>query len=175
MLQFNDGAWEHRAFWGDDLIPFGAGGTPRTTCAMGPLPKAGEWVRLEVDAAAVGLKPGAVLNGWAFTQHGGTVYWDKAGIVTRTPQNGQGFESLAAWEAYEKRSLNQSAVPQPVRDAVKVEAAKRNDAQKKLIRDYFLENVYAKTRPIFDPLQQADRRAGEAATGRRRRHPASAW
>ena len=29
---------------------------------MGPLPKAGEWARLEVDAAHVGLNAGAVLN-----------------------------------------------------------------------------------------------------------------
>jgi hypothetical protein len=27
-----------------------------------------------------------VINGWAFTQHSGTVYWDKAGLVTQTPQ-----------------------------------------------------------------------------------------
>ena len=48
---------------------------------MGPLPKAGEWVRLEVEAARVGLSAGAVLNGWGFTQHGGTCYWDAAGIT----------------------------------------------------------------------------------------------
>src|SRR5262249_7245682 len=53
---------------------------------MGPLPEAGKWVRLEVEAAKVGLKPGMVIRGWAFTQHGGTVYWDKSGIVTQTPQ-----------------------------------------------------------------------------------------
>jgi hypothetical protein len=94
-----------------------------------------------------------VLNGWAFTQFGGLVYWDKAGSVTRTPQNGQGFESQAKWEAFE-RPLTQSAVPAPVREAIKLEAAKRNDAQKKLVREYFLENVYIKTKPLFDPLRQ---------------------
>ena len=59
------------------------------------------------------------------TQFGGTVYWDKAGSVTRTPQDGQSFDSLAKWESYE-RTLSQSAVPQPVRDAIKVDAAQRN-------------------------------------------------
>ncbi len=39
---------------------------------MGPLPKAGEWVRLEVEAEKVGLPPGAAINGWAFTQYDGT-------------------------------------------------------------------------------------------------------
>jgi tetratricopeptide (TPR) repeat protein len=81
MLQFKDGtSWEHRAFWGEDVIAFGAGGK-ENHLAMGPLPRAGEWARLEVEAARVGLRPGAVLDGWAFTQHGGTCYWDAAGYT----------------------------------------------------------------------------------------------
>ncbi len=152
MLQFNDGTWEHRAFWGEDAIPFGSGDTdghrPR-----GALPETGKWVRLEVDAATVGLKPGATLNGWAFTQFGGQVYWDHAGIVTKTPQDGQSFESLAAWDAYEK-SLEKSSVPQNVRDAIKVETDKRSDDQKKLIREYFLQSIYPGTRAAFDPLNR---------------------
>ncbi|MBI1904221.1 MAG: PSD1 domain-containing protein [Planctomycetia bacterium] len=152
MLQFNDGAWEHRAYWGEDVIPWGNGGSP-SRLPLGALPKAGEWVRLEVEAAKLGLAPGAVLNGWAFTQHDGTVYWDKAGVVTRTPQDGQGFESLVAWEAYEK-AQTKSTAPQNVRDAINVEPAKRSDEHKKAIRDYFLERVYATTRPVFDPLHK---------------------
>ncbi len=152
MLQFNDGSWEHRAIWGDDVIPWGQNGQPSRQ-PMGALPEAGKWVRLEVDAAKVGLPPGSVLNGWAFTQHDGLVYWDKAGIVTRTPQDGQSFKSLAAWEAYE-RAQSQSTAPQNVRDAVKVPTDQQNDEQKKLVRDYFLENVYGETRPLFDPLHQ---------------------
>ena len=83
MLQWNDGNWEHRAFWGDDKINFGGLGedTPAHK-PMGPMPAVGEWVRLEVDPAAVGLKPGSVLNGVAFVQYGGTAYWDLAGIAT---------------------------------------------------------------------------------------------
>jgi len=152
MLQWNDGGWEHRATWGEDVIPWGAANSPGRF-AMGPLPELGKWVRLEVEAVKVGLNPGAMLNGWAFTQHDGIVYWDKAGIVTRTPQAGQSFESLLAWESYEK-AQSKSTLPPPVLEAIKVETDKRNDAQKKLIRDYFLENIYAKTKPVFDPLHQ---------------------
>ncbi len=152
MLQWNDGQWEHRAFWGEDKIAFGTGDVPGHR-RMGDLPKLGEWVRLEVDAKHVGLPAGAQLNGWAFTQFGGTLYWDNAGIVTRTPQNGGSFESLAEWEAYEK-AIAQSPTPQPVRDAIKVEADKRNDAQKKLIRDRFLAYVYEPTKKILEPLHQ---------------------
>ena len=152
MLQFNDGTWEHRCYWGENVIPWGQENTPARV-TMGPLPKLGEWVRLEVDAQKVGLKAGALINGWAFTQHGGTCYWDKAGIVTATPQAGQKFDSLVAWERLQKAAQKPN-IPQPVLDAVKAEADKRNDAQKKLLRDYFIEHVYTDTRPVFDPLHQ---------------------
>ena len=83
MLQWNDGNWDHRAFWGEDKIDLGGIGndTPAHK-PMGPLPAAGEWVRLEVDPADVGLEVGNVLNGMAFVQFGGTAYWDVAGIAT---------------------------------------------------------------------------------------------
>jgi hypothetical protein len=152
MLQFNDGTWNHRAYWGEDAIPFGAGDTPEHRL-MGPLPKLGEWVRLEVDAAHVGLAAGAELNGWAFTQFGGTVYWDHAGSVTKTPQGTPSFESQIAWEAFDK-SLEKSTVPQPVRDAIKVDTATRTPEQTKLIRDHFVQFVNPKTRTTFEPLQK---------------------
>jgi len=152
MLQWNDGAWEHRATWGEDVIPWGQAGTA-SRFAAGPLPKAGEWVRLEVEASKVGLAVGALINGWAFTQHDGTCYWDQAGIVTRTPQDGQGFESLASWEAYEK-SLAKPTVPEPVIAAIRLEADKRNDDQKKLIRQHFFENIYPKTKATFAAMNQ---------------------
>jgi WD40 repeat protein/tetratricopeptide (TPR) repeat protein len=83
MLQFGAGEntdWDHRAYWGQDEIPFGRGNR-ESHFPAGPLPKAGEWVRLEVDAAAVGLPAGSELSAWAFTQFGGTCYWDAAGVT----------------------------------------------------------------------------------------------
>lgn len=77
MMQWHQGDWEHRAYWGEDAIPYG-GGTPNPGHHfMGPLPSAGEWVRMEVPAAAVALE--GPVDGWSFDQAGGTVTWDKAG------------------------------------------------------------------------------------------------
>jgi Protein of unknown function (DUF1553)/Protein of unknown function (DUF1549)/Planctomycete cytochrome C len=153
MLQWNDGTWEHRAFWGEDLIPFGNGPKSANHLSIGPLPKTGEWVRLEVDAEQVGLPAGATINGWAFTQYGGRSYWDKAGIVTRMPQAGTGFDSLAKWDAYE-RSLKKSGLPEPVKSAVKAAPDKRTDEPKKQIRDYFLQKVYTQTKPTFEAYEK---------------------
>src|SRR5207253_6858487 len=77
MLQWNDGSWEHRAYWGANLIGWG---NDRTVSrhAMGALPAVGQWVRLEVAASVVGLE-GHVLNGMAFTLADGRATWDYAG------------------------------------------------------------------------------------------------
>lgn len=150
MLQFNDGGWEHRAFWGEDKIAWGAPNSPAHVHA-GPLPELGKWVRLEVDAAKVNLPSGANLNGWAFTQFGGTCYWDTAGIVTRTPQNDQSFSSLAEWETYE-RGLQQSKLPAHIQPIVKLDPAQRNPDQQTQLKNYFVEYVYDATRSVFDPL-----------------------
>lgn len=82
LLQWHTADWEHRAYWGDDLIPFGTNGSP-SRLSMGPLPPAGAWVRLEVHAADVGVD-GAVV-GISFDQAGGTVHWDAAGVTHRRP------------------------------------------------------------------------------------------
>lgn len=103
MFQWNDGDWEHRAYWGEDnLIPWGDRGPldllfnslylsvnlsppnyhPGSASYrfMGALPPTGKWVRLEVPASRVGLE-GRTLNGFAFTLYGGRGVFDRVGKV----------------------------------------------------------------------------------------------
>jgi mono/diheme cytochrome c family protein len=87
MLQINvEGSWEHRAYWGEDKINFGGLGvdTPGHR-RIGELPQAGEWARLEVEASSLGLKPGMLVNGMAFTQFDGLAYWDRSGLYAQNP------------------------------------------------------------------------------------------
>jgi C1A family cysteine protease len=77
MLQFNDGDWEHRAYWGANSIGWGTDGT-ESRRYMGALPATGQWVRLEVPASQVGLE-GRTLNGMAFTLCDGAATWDYTG------------------------------------------------------------------------------------------------
>ena len=80
MLQWHDGAgWEHRAFWGEDKVPAGLPNTPSRK-SMGPIPRAGEWVRLEVPAEAVDLA-GKSVTGMAFSMVGGQCFWHRAGAL----------------------------------------------------------------------------------------------
>jgi len=78
MLAWNDGSsWEHRAYWGANNITYGISGTASRTY-MGPLPAAGQWVRIEVPASQVGLE-GSILSGMDFSAYGGRVTWDYSG------------------------------------------------------------------------------------------------
>jgi hypothetical protein len=77
MLQWNDGHWGHRAYWGANNINWGTDGTGSRRY-MGPLPSPGRWTRLEVAARDVGLE-GRIVNGLAFTLFGGRAAWDHAG------------------------------------------------------------------------------------------------
>lgn len=131
MLQWNDGNWDHRAFWGEDKITYGEIGndTPAHK-PMGELPKLGEWIRLEVDPVIVGLKSGSVLNGMAFTQFGGKAYWDIAGITTTI-----GFVTKNSHDA-------------AVIDAIQVDSFVRTTNQRKQIEDY-----YKKIAPALDGIR----------------------
>ncbi|MDE0826563.1 MAG: PSD1 and planctomycete cytochrome C domain-containing protein [Akkermansiaceae bacterium] len=83
MLQFNvDGQWGHRAWWGEDLIPYGKGSKKGDHYRVGNLPELGKWVRLEVDADRLALPVGKKMGSFAYTQFGGTVLWDSAGRQT---------------------------------------------------------------------------------------------
>ncbi len=114
MLQWNNGSWAHRAYWGANRILSGVSGTAGRRY-MGPLPAAGKWVRLEVPASQVGLE-GSQLNGMAFSQFNGRATWDSAGkaavIFTNTPPDSNGTNKIVgASVIWLDDSLPTGAVP----------------------------------------------------------------
>ena len=98
MLKWHDGqGWEHRAFWGEDLIGEGKPGTS-SRFRVGDLPQPGRVVTLEVPAAAVGLA-GRSVSGMMFSLHGGQAVWGNSGAmppsqetVVKLLPTGQTFE-----------------------------------------------------------------------------------
>lgn len=78
MISWYDGVtWDRRAYWGEDLV-WAAG-----KHSMGALPAAGEWVRLEIPAATVGLA-GKSVKGMKFSVHSGKVWFDRVGLEPGT-------------------------------------------------------------------------------------------
>lgn len=152
MLQFHTDTWKARAFWGEDKIDYGKAGTTERQ-RIGDLPITGKWVRLEVDAAKLGLTPGTMISGWAFTQFGGAVYWDKVGIETYTPQPGQSFDTLTAWIRGQK-ALKGEGLPKPLQDILKLPRGQRKPEQTKDLLAYYLENASPQTSGAISPLRQ---------------------
>ncbi|HKX61649.1 MAG TPA: hypothetical protein VJS65_07390, partial [Verrucomicrobiae bacterium] len=123
MLQWNDGNWEHRAYWGANLITHGADGSVSRRF-MGALPALGRWVRLEVPASAVGLE-GRTLQGMAFTLFDGRATWDAAG---KTSQSGGGETGGSALRASIARGANgQVSISWPTVAGKNYRVAYKND------------------------------------------------
>jgi mono/diheme cytochrome c family protein len=161
MLQFHDGStWEHRAFWGANKIDWGSDNSP-SRLAVGPLPEAGRWVRLEVAAAGVNLAPGAIVDGLACTQFGGHLFWDKFALETRTPQGPEHCDTLHVWEQVE-RARSKSTLPAAVREAIGIEPPQRSQPQQQAVRDYFVRYFHSPSRALFAPLNAEGERLAKA-------------
>jgi RHS repeat-associated protein len=120
MLQWGEDTqgWEHRAYWGANLMGWGTDGT-NSRRYMGPLPAAGGWVRLEVPASAVGLE-GKEVHAMAFTLYGGRASWDLAGAEgwTTVPDHMEcswnGWDYDCYWvyrDEYENRVIMDDSIP----------------------------------------------------------------
>jgi DNA-binding beta-propeller fold protein YncE len=77
MLSFCADSWEHRAYWGANSMSYATDGSP-AQYRVGALPAAGQWVRLEVPANAIGLEARSV-TGMSMTLSNGRATFDHAG------------------------------------------------------------------------------------------------
>jgi hypothetical protein len=160
MLQFHGKDWEHRAFWGDDLIPHGKGEGAGHQW-LGDLPEKGKWVRLEVPIDSVGLSAGDRLDGWAFSQFDGTVYWDHSGIHTSVPQGNEGFQSFVAWLNFIEKAED-AGLPKDLKTIATKKDGKRTEVEMNILRDYFLEHVCSETRFLFTALYDQRKKLQDA-------------
>ena len=154
MLQFHTTGWENRANFGDaGAIQYGDV-KAKTKVQAGALPKTGEWVRLEVNPAAIGLKPGTKVNGAAFSQHGGTVHWDSAGWVMEVNPATDPLFSLSVWDKANQGKILKDA-PKEISDILRsVKPADRKPEQERKVRDYYLEYVSRAPEDALVPLRK---------------------
>lgn len=153
MLQFHVSGWNHRAVWGDEAkIPFGKLGTNEKV-AMGELPKTGEWVRLEFDATKIGLKGGTKVAGYAFTQFGGKVTWDRLGVSSETNPATDPAWSWRKWKEQNGGKRNND-LPEGLRQLVRGKRAdKWTEEEHEKVYRFWLANFYAGARDALSPLE----------------------
>ncbi len=153
MVQFHVGGWKNRATWGTQgKIGFGKPGTDENR-RIGDLPKAGEWVKLEFDAAKIGLKPGAKVDGYAFTQFGGTVTWDRLGVESTTNPVTDAAWSWSAWKKANAGKRNND-LPEGLRQLVRgSQPDKWSKEEAAKVYNFWLANFYAGARDMLAPLE----------------------
>jgi hypothetical protein len=152
MFQFFKGGWLHRAVWGDyNSIDFGQRNTTERVL-IGSLPEKSQWVRLEVEASRLGLNPGDQITGYAFTQFGGTVYWDRAGAAGCSNSAADPRRSLLAWWR-QQAGKDTPGVAGDLQPALRAGPDKPPppDVAKRL-RAYYLQNICVDTKPQLEPL-----------------------
>ena len=153
MLQFHVGGWNHRAFWGEEgAIPFGKVRTPEKV-NMGKLPEAGKWTQLKVDIAKLGLKPGMKVDGFAFTQFDGTVFWDRLAINHRVEEAKDLQWSFQFWSE-KMQGSRVEALPGDLQTLVRgKKAALWTEAERKRLLDWWLENEFQGGKEQLDGLR----------------------
>lgn len=67
--------------WGDKVSPEALALVPEKAAALGELPKAGEWVKVEVPLETLGAA-GKLVDGVGFLHDGGRAWWAKTVLVT---------------------------------------------------------------------------------------------
>lgn len=141
MLQFySHQGWEHRAVWGDaTVIPWGQPDSP-SRYRVGDLPAAGEWVRLEVEAAKLHLRPGDAINGVALTQVDGVVYWDRLAMSGQVDPARDPSFSFAVWHQQQAGKEIKGA-PGEVNAALKKPAAELAEAEWQHLRRYYITAI----------------------------------
>ncbi len=152
MLQFHlNNSWEQRAAWGDVAVfEWGQAGT-KSRFNAGALPEKGKWTRIEVDAEKVGLKAGDQLSGFAMSQFGGVVYWDKVGVVGTVDPADPSRSFLAWWKSDAAKKAKD--LPKELNKVAREGPDKkpRAELQKKLLQ-FYLENVFVGTKTVLAPL-----------------------
>ncbi len=153
MLQFNVGGWKHRAIWGaEEKIGFGKLGTNEKV-HLGDLPKTGEWVRLAFDAKDLGLKGGTKIEGYAFTQCDGTVYWDRLGVESITDPATDENWSYTVWKKT-NQGKNVPELPDTLRNLLRgTTPEKWTKQQADEVERFWLGNFYAGGRDLLAPLE----------------------
>ena len=156
MLQWHTqrAGWDHRAVWGTNAIPLGTDGTPSKR-RLGELPESGRWHRLTIDPELLDLHPGDVIDGIAFSQQSGRVFWDAAGVETDSPNRIQWTTDPAAWIAAVE-SVDARGLPTTQREAVLAGSQRSQEQLESLKRYWATRKTRQGARRFRNELAQLD-------------------
>ncbi len=133
---------------------------PPPAIRTGPAAESGKIDRLKGDVTAADAAIRSALKAFRYQEPNVDARVVTTGGVPAAPSLVElRSRSLKAWEA--SLGKDKSSLPRNVVRSLDIPSEKRTSRQAKIVRDYFVEHVYAGSRSIFDPLhakQDAARR-----------------
>ncbi len=119
----------------------------------------GQWMRLVVPLADLGLKPGGAVTGISLAQNGGVCYWDNVAIVGEAEPASDPLHSLTAWRKAVGTTVPPE-LPAELNELLKGGPSKKlTDEELAKLRQFFVALV---ARPLNGEIASA-RSAWEAA------------
>lgn len=149
-----------RLVWGD-AAAFGADGAKDAT-VVGPLPAAGAYTRLELDALAAGLKSGQRYHALHIAQSDGAGWWDSAGAECASPTAAADpLLTRAAWiSAYRNNdaAMQAASLPFDIKFLLALPPQQQNAGEKERVANFYRDYIYGPSRRVLEPEAHAVRR-----------------
>ncbi len=149
-----------RVIWGDPEA-FGPE-IVKDAIVAGPMPLAGVYTRLELDAATAGLAPKKTYTGLRVAQSGGAAWWDRIGVTCTSPSAADDpLLTKGAWiKALQEnvRSMKPVPLPHDIIYLLGVSTTQQNEGEKKRLATFYRDYIYGPTRGALEPEAHAARR-----------------
>lgn len=149
-----------RVIWGDKAA-FGPE-VAKTAIHAGPLPAAGSYARLQVNACECGIAIGRNYTGVRLAQSDGAVWWDRIGAVITSPSASD--DPLLSKEAWARtlrtgaRAFDAVPIRHDVNFLIGLSSTQQNEEEKKRIATWHRDYIYAPLRARLEPEVHAARR-----------------
>jgi hypothetical protein len=149
-----------RLIWGDPAA-LGPDALKEGTL-VGPMPPAGAFARLELDAIGAGLKTGQRYTALRLAQSDGAGWWDRVGTVNTSPNAAQDpLLNRVAWMRLlrkDARSVKSFPVTHDILYIVGLANSQQNGDEKKRLAAFHRDFIYGPTRGVLEPEVHAARR-----------------
>ncbi len=148
-----------RLIWGD-AEAFGPEIAKNATVA-GPMPPAGEYARLEIDAVKTGVAANKAYTGLRLAQSDGAAWWDHVGVTCTSPTASvDPLLTASAWISSLRnyaRDILTVPLPHDTIYLIGVSSTQQNEAEKKRIAQFHRDYIHGPTRGALENEARAVR------------------
>ncbi len=159
-VEFVSEAKTKRVIWGDKSA-FGPE-VAKTAILAGPMPAAGKYARLQINACECGVAEGKTYTGIRIAQSNGGAWWDHMGaVITSSSASDDPLLSRDAWARSLRtgaRAFDAVPIRHDVNFLIGLSGTQQNEEEKSRIATWHRDFIYAPLRGALEPEVHAARR-----------------